>query len=291
MISAIITGYKEPRTIGRAVSCIAKQLGKNDEVLVVAPDDETLREAKKLAGKYKNLRTIKDGGKGKPAALNLAVSKARGNILILSDGDVYVGEDSIKNLLVPFENEKIGAVSGRPVSLNKKDGKLGFWAFVLSEVANERRIVAARNRRRFFCSGYLFAIRKSLFDKIPEELLSEDGYVSHRVYERGYGIAYSPEAKVYVKYPDNFEDWIKQKRRSAGGYNQIKKMTGAEMRSFKLESKGALNLLKFVSNTEQFFWLIELFFARVYLWYKIYLDINVKKKSQKEIWQRVESTK
>lgn len=291
MISVIITAYKEPKTIIRAVGEIAKQMSAKDEVLVVAPDDETLNEAGKLSGKFKNLRLVKDLGGGKPAALNLAVSKAKGDILILTDGDVYIGEIAIPELIRYFEDEKVGAVSGNPISTNPKTNKYGFWAYVLTSVANERRKYAKQNGKRFFCSGYLFAIRKKIFPFLPEELLSEDGYISENVYRAGFKIEYSENSKVYVKYPDNLSDWVRQKRRSAGGYNQIRQMIGKNIRSFSSESSGAFGLLKYVHSLTQFFWLIELFLARVYLWAAIYKDVNLKKKKREELWLRVESTK
>jgi biofilm PGA synthesis N-glycosyltransferase PgaC len=291
MISVIITSYKEPGTIGRAIESIAEQKLLDTEIIVVAPDMETLAEAGKLRQKYKNLRLIQDEGKGKSSALNLAVSKAKGDILVLTDGDVYVGNDSILPLLTPFTDGKIGAVSGNPVSLNPKDNKFGFWAYVLTKVADERRIYASEHNLRFFCSGYLFAIRKKLFPNLPEDLLSEDGYISHKVYKEGFEIAYSSESKVFVKYPDNFDGWIKQKKRSAGGYNQIKKMIGVEIRSFKKEYSGAISFFKYFKGLKELLWLFELFAARVYLWIIIYRDIDVKNQSHHKIWQRVESTK
>jgi hypothetical protein len=64
------------------------------------------------------------------------------------------------------------------------------------------------------------------------------------------------------------------------------------MRSFKKESIGGMfYFFKYAKNFREFLWLIELFLARVYLWAVIYRDINIKKKSHKEIWKRVESTK
>ncbi|MFA5258563.1 MAG: glycosyltransferase family 2 protein [Candidatus Pacearchaeota archaeon] len=291
MISIIITAYKEPSTIGKAIEQILKNNLTNYEILVTAPDNETLNVAKIYSKRYKFVRTLKDEGKGKPAALNLAVSNAKGNILILTDGDVYVGGDSLSFLIKPFENPKIGAVSGNPVSLNSRKNRLGFWAYVLTSIASKRRLTALKLKRRFFCSGYLFAIKKSLFPKLPEELLSEDGFISNNVYKKGYNLSYSEKSKVYVKYPTTFDDWVIQKKRSAGGYNQIRKMTNVEMRSFRKESLGGFSLLRYVSNPLEFFWLIELFLARVYLWLVIYRDININKKSHKEIWKRVETTK
>lgn len=286
-ISFIITSYKEPKTIGRAIEAVISQRVSNLDVIVVAPDDETLAVAKGYG-----VKTVKDYGKGKPAALNLVVKKAKGNILIFSDGDVYIGKNSIREILKPFKDSKVGAVSGNVVSLNSKKNMLGYWAYLLTKVTHELRLEKLNSTNRFFCTGYLFAIRKELFPKLPENLLSEDGYISNNVYEKGYAIKYTPKAKVYVKYPTTFKDWIIQKRRSAGGYNQIKQITGKKtVRSFKSESLGVFRLFKYITSFKEFFWFIALIFARLYLWFVIYIDINVKKKSQKEIWKRVETTK
>ena len=291
MISIILTAYKEDKTVGRAIeSILSNSLSEDYEILVVAPDELTLRATDKYL-KNKNIKAIQDKGAGKPAALNLAVKKARGEILVLTDGDVYIGNNALKPLLDPLKSSEIGAVSGRPISLNSKNTRYGFWAYVLTATAHERRLKATRLNKRFFCSGYLFAIRKELFPQLPTELLSEDGFVSHEVYKKKYKIAYSPDSFVYVKYPTNFNDWIIQKKRSAGGYNQIKKINGVEMRSFKKESQGAFGLFKYVSTINEFFWMALLFFSRVYLWLVIYRDINIKKKLHSEIWKRVESTK
>lgn len=291
MISIIITSYKEPNTIGKAIKSILKNNLKNYEILVTAPDKETLDAAKQYSDKNKKIKLIKDLGKGKPLALNLAVSKAKGEIIVFTDGDVYVGENSINLLLEHFKNKQVGAVSGNPVSLNSKKNMFGFWAYVLTNIANERRKKAVKLRKRFFCSGYLFAIRKKLFPILPEELLSEDGFISHKVYEQGYKIAYSEKSEVYIKYPTNIKDWIIQKKRSAGGYNQIQKLIKVEIRSFKKESMGVFSLFKFISNFKEILWMISLFLIRLYLWILIYKEINFQKKSSKILWKRVETTK
>ena len=287
MISIIITAFKEPRTIGKAVEAVEfGTKGIGHETIVIAPDKETLNVAKKAGAKI-----IKDSGRGKSAALNLAVSKARGEILVLTDGDVHVSENAVNELVEKMKDERTGAVTGKPVSVNSKKDKFGFWAYLLTRTADKRRKRALREGKKFFCSGYLFAIRKKFFPKLQEDLLSEDGYISHKVYEQGFKIGYADKAEVYVKYPDNFRDWINQKKRSAGGYNQIRKLLGVEMRSFRKESSGAFDVLEEVKGIKELFWLFDLFLSRVYLWLLIYRDINVKKKNHKEIWKRIESTK
>ena len=292
MISIIVTAYKEPKTIGRAInSLLENRLPNQYEVLVLAPDNETLNEAGKIAKNNKKIRIIKDRGEGKPAALNLAFKKVRGNIIVLTDGDVFVDKEAIPRLLEKFEDKKVGAVGARPVSLNSKDNKFGFWSHLLTNVADLRRRRAVRNNKRFFCSGYLFAMRSGIVKEIPEETLSDDGLMSYMVYKAGYKIEYLPDSKVYVKYPTNFKDWISQKKRSAGGYSQIKKWTGQDIRSFLSESFGAGDFFRGISNLREFLWLIELFIARIYLWMVIFKEINIQQKSHKAVWVRVSSTK
>lgn len=291
MISIIITSFKEPKTIGKAIESIARQKFGKYEIIVSAPDAETLAVAKKYASRNKRVKVLQDKGEGKPAALNMAIRRAKGSIVVLTDGDVYVGKDSINLLVAPFKDEKVGAVTGRPISSNGTDTQMGFWAYMLTEIAHRRRMKAMAMHRRFFCSGYLFAIRKSLFPRLDENLLSEDGYISHYVYSKGSKIAYVPDAEVYVRYPTNFSDWVKQKKRSAGGYSQIRQSLGISIRSFKSETFGGFAFFNLARSPKQLAWLISLFAARIYLWAAIYMDINIKKKSHKEIWQRIETTK
>jgi len=291
MISIIITAYKEEKTIGRAIEAILQNNPDNCEIMIISPDDATLNAAKKYAIKNKNIKFIKDAGKGKPSALNLAFKKASGEILVLTDGDVYVSKNSINNLTRFFKNPKIGAVSGCPVSVNNRKTMLGFWSHVLTDTADKRRKKALKIKKRFYCSGYLYAIRSGIANEIPKETLSEDGLISHLIYERGYEIIYSPEARVYVKYPTTLKEWIAQKKRSAGGYNQIKKWIGKEIRSFRKESFGIFQVLKYARTLKEIFYTFILILFRIYLWGLIFIEINLRKKELKEIWLRAKTTK
>ena len=291
MISIIITAYKEPNTIGKAIESITSQkISDKYELVVVAPDKATIDIAKK----YKSVKIIKDENNGKPAALNLAFSQCKkSDILIFTDGDVYVSENSINELLKPFLDKNIGAVSSRPISLNQKDNMYGCWSHLLTDVgAHETRMNLAKKNKFLVCSGYLMAIR-NILDSIPEESLSDDAVISNLIYAKGYKIAYSPNALVYVKYPDNFSDWLKQKRRSAGGYLQIKKLAYRkdDMRSFVKESSGLFRALKYPKNLKEFYWTFLLVLARLYLWLVVFVDLKIRRRNFYSMWKRVESTK
>lgn len=291
MISIIITAFKEAKTIGRAIESILKQKPENYELLILAPDDETLDAAGKYSGR--KIRIIKDSGKGKPSALNLALKKARGNILVLTDGDVYLGKDSIKLMLGKFKDKKVGIVSGHPISINSRSRMLGFWSHLLTDTADKIRKQRVKAGKMIVCSGYLYAFRKNLFSSVPENALSEDAVISHMIADKGYKSEYADKALVFVKYPASFRDWIIQKRRSAGGYNQLSYLVkGKErMRSFAKESSGIFQVLSYPKTIKEFFYTFFLILARICLWVLIFIDVDIKKKELKKLWLRVESTK
>lgn len=294
MISIVITGYKEPKTIGKAIEQILKnKIKDNFELIVAAPDKETLDAARVYLKKNKRIKILKDEGKGKPAALNQVFKKAKGDIIIMTDADVHLSTKAITYILDMFKDPKVGAVTGRPRSLSPRDEMLGFWSHLLTDVAHDIRDKRIKEGKMIVCSGYLYAIRRGIIKSVPDEALSEDAVISHMIYDRGYKILYAPEAEVYVKYPTNFSDWIKQKKRSAGGYNQLAYMARSKerMRSFSKESSGIFRVLSYPKTIKEFFYTFSLIFARIYLWLLIFWDINIKKKNLKKIWVRVESTK
>jgi len=292
MITIVITGYKEPKTIGKAIEQVLRNKIKEDyEVLVLAPDRETLDAARKI--RSRKVKTIQDAGKGKPAALNLAFKRAKGRIILMTDGDVYMSDRAIPQIIKKFDDPAVGVVSGRPVSLNDKKDMLGYWSHLLTDTAHKIRIDRIKKGEMIVCSGYLYAVRKGIIPRLPEDALSEDAVLSHLIYDKGYKTAYAPGAEVYVKYPDNFSDWIKQKKRSAGGYNQLAWMVKKKerMRSFAKESAGIFKVLSYPKTLREFFYTGLLVLARIYLWGLIFVDINVRKQSFKKVWVRIESTK
>ncbi len=292
-VSVIITAFKEEKTVKEAVRGIVfhnMDLANRMEVLVIAPDQPTLDSAKAeldLCG-YKNYQILKDSGEGKPNALNMAVEKANGDILIFTDGDMHISDNAIKDLLKHFEDEEVGGVSGRPTSSDARNSIFGYYSHLFCEAAHKRRL----GKHFVPMSGYLFAIRRqnSLFP-LPNELRAEDAYISSKIIETGKKIIYEPEAIAYVKFPKNLNDWIKQKTRSLGGNIQLEKFTSKKhSRSILQDLQMALFPLTFAKTPKEFGYSILLYPIRLYLWIKIY-TIHKQNKYKTGAWERIESSK
>lgn len=293
MISILITAFREAATVGRAIEAFLKQLPGDAEILVVSPDPETTVVVDHYAAHYPSVRHVADSQKGKPNALNAGLKAARGDIIVLSDGDVVVAEDALVPLLAPFADPQVGAVSGHPFSVSPRDTMLGYWSYLLTEGIHQLRLARSRDGQFLVCSGYLFAFRRELIERVPEDALAEDAVISHAIAHQGYRIAYAPQANVFVKYPTTYRDWLRQKVRSAGGYAQdyIRKAP-VRMRSAWLEMwYGTRLALRYPRHLREFFWTLLLFVARLHLWLLVFINVRLLRRPLTALWQRVETTK
>jgi len=292
-LSVLITAFREAATVGRAIEAFLPQLPVDAEILVVCPDPATTIVVDDYAARYPVVRHVADPQRGKPAALNVGLKAARGNVVVLSDGDVVVAEDALALLLAPFADSQVGAVSGHPVSVSPRDTVLGYWSHLLTEGVHQMRLARDRAAQFLVCSGYLFAFRRALVERVPEDALAEDAVLSHLIARQGYRIRYVPRARVFVKYPATYRDWLRQKVRSAGGYAQdYVRKSPLRMRSVWLEMLHGTRLaLRYPRNPREFLWTLLLFAARLHLWLLVFVNVRLLHRPLAALWQRVETTK
>ena len=295
MISIVITSFKEPGTIGKAIESFVNQdIKEKYELIVSAPDKETQGIVEKYAKRNKKVKLFKDPGKGKTYALNMLLPKLKGRIIILSDGDVYVSENSVNGLLKLFEDKKVGCATGKPVSINLRDNILGYWSHLLCYGAHRMRLRRDKKREFLECSGYLWAFRNKLISQIPRET-AEDSIVPLLLYLKGYKIKYVPLAEVYVKYPSNLYEFISQKKRTSKAHETLVNFTDLKkiprMKSLKNETLESYILFSFPKSIKEIFWTALLFPVRLYIWISSFFALYLRRDSKIDGWQTVETTK
>lgn len=293
-VTLLITAFKEPNVIRAIESAMNQKTDYPYEIIVSAPDMETKKIVEELSKKDNRLKFFQDPGKGKSFALNLAFKELKSDIIILTDGDVYISENSVNDIINLFLDSEIGCLTGRPVPQENKKTKFGYWANFLFESGHRIRKKAFDSNSFLECSGYLFAFRKEFISKIPTDV-AEDTVIPYLFWEKGYRIGYVDTAKVFVKNADNLKDWIKQKIRTHKSHGKLNEyvdiITTPKVKSFKTEIKGTFWLLNYPSNLKEFFWSIELGFARLYTWLKFFYDTHVSDRHYTDAWERIESTK
>ena len=297
MISIIITSFKEPLTIGKAIESFLNQnIKEKYDIIVSCPDEETAEVVKNYSKKHKQVKLFKDPGKGKMLALNLLFKEIKSDILILTDGDVYVSDNSVNEILDTFKDTEVGCVTGQPVPVNDKKTRFGYWAHLLLYGAHKAREKRNKLNKYFTCSGYLFAFRNGIVKEFQTDI-PEDAIIPHIFMVEGFKLKYIPEAKVFVKYPDNFNDWLAQKKRVSKAYVNLEKVVYKgqkvpKMKSFLNEAlEGTFIALSYPRNLREIFYTLLLFPARLYMWIYTYYESKIKKQVHKDAWKQIESTK
>jgi hypothetical protein len=95
---------------------------------------------------------------------------------------------------------------------------------------------------------------------------------------------------VYIKYPDNWKDWVNQRVRTIKAHENIPKIAPdmPRTKSFFNEIKfGLLFTLSYPKNLKELFWNFVLYFARVYIYIKAFNEIR-KNKVYNPGWRDVE---
>ena len=299
MISIIITAREEPKATYECIrKIIAQKIPEKYEIWVTCPDEPTKDIVMKYKKKYPRIIHFLQQpliGKGKNSMLNMLLKEVKGGIIVMTDGDVFLENNSIQEIYNFFKNPEIGAVCGRPMSLNSRKNMLGYWSHLLNYGAHRIRRKLFSQGKFLECSGYIWAIRKGVIREMPLDV-AEDSITPYLIWKKGYKIAYAEKAFAYTKFPTNLKDWINQKVRTAKAHEKLNYYMKGDKRikvkSFSNEAiYGFLWAFSFAKTPIEFFWTLILFPFRIYVWIKYIYETKMLNKHFGELWTRVESTR
>lgn len=181
--------------------------------------------------------------KGKMHAMNRGVKFVKAPIIIFSDTNTILGNQSIREIVTRFSNPTTGCVAGEKRIIEKDaDSAAGageglYWKFESWIKRMDSELNSAVG-----AVGELFAIRTELFEDLEEDTLLDDFMISLRIAQKGYHIAYTPNAYAEETASLNVKEELKRKIRiAAGGIQTI----------FRL--KGLLNPFRFGILSWQYF--------------------------------------
>ncbi len=159
--------------------------------------------------------------RGKMAAINRAIPYASGDIIVFSDANNHYKKDTLKYLVAPFQDAKVGATSGEKAI--KQDGSnLGasegiYWKYESYIKKQETRLSSCTG-----VAGEIFAIRRYIYSPPPDHIINDDFYMAMQVLRQGYRIVYVPQAKSIEKISISPKhEIIRRKRIIAGRYQAI----------------------------------------------------------------------
>jgi cellulose synthase/poly-beta-1,6-N-acetylglucosamine synthase-like glycosyltransferase len=156
--------------------------------------------------------------KGKIHAMNRGIHFVDAPIVIFSDSNTTLCKQAIRVMVDTFNDPAVGCIAGekRIISL-KEDGAAGsgeniYWKFEswVKWMDSELNSVVG-------AVGELFAIRTELYSEVENDTILDDFIISMRIAEKGYRIAYTPNAYAIETASANISEEMKRKVRIAAG--------------------------------------------------------------------------
>lgn len=219
---------------------------------------------------------------GKTSAVNLFMSQAKGDVLVLVNADNRLEANSLQKLLEPFLDEKVGAAGGHPIPINSRENQIGFTVHMLWEMHHQLSLVHPK-------LGELIAFR-NIGVTIPDGQSTDEDFIRMAIERNGYVAAYAPEAVVLNKGPETLEDLWKQRVRVNIGENYMKARYGYTVPTWDMHFlfPSVINLLK--ENAKNIHKVIGSMVVEVAV--RIYSSIYVKfDKGDQTVWSMVSTTK
>lgn len=165
--------------------------------------------------------------RGKAAVLNDLVEAATGEILVMADARQRFAPDAIEKLVRHFADPDVGAVSGELVlTRNENDSAVGdgvgfYWRYeklIRSSESLTDSTVGA--------TGAIYAIRRELFEPLPEDTILDDVLIPIRIVARGYRVLFEPRARAYDRVAGTAaEEFTRKVRTITGNFQLLKRET------------------------------------------------------------------
>ena len=160
---------------------------------------------------------------GKISAMNRGMKFVKTPIVIFSDANTMLGNESIKRIVNLFATPTVGCVSGEKRIINKESdaasgaGEGLYWKYESALKKWDAELYSVVG-----AAGELFAIRTELYKDVEKDTLLDDFVISLRVAQDGYTIQYDPEAYAIETASANVKEELKRKIRiSAGGIQSV----------------------------------------------------------------------
>lgn len=218
-VSLIIAAYNEEKVIEEKIqNTLALDYPREKLEVIIAvdgSDDDTMKIVKRFAKQGVKL-SYSPERRGKMAAIIHALEKARGNILVFSDANNFFMAYTLKYLVQPFQDKRVGGTTGakhirkEEDSLSSSEGT--YWKYESWIKRNESRFNTCTA-----AAGEILAVRRNLFPEKLPQVVNDDFYILLNIIKKGYRVAYVPEAESWERVSQSVQDEIKRRARITAG--------------------------------------------------------------------------
>ena len=223
-VSVLVPAYNEAKCIENTVrSLMASE--HPIEVLVIddGSSDGTARIVEAMG--LPNVRVVRQLNAGKPAALNRGLANARHDIIVMMDGDTVFEPSTVRELVQPFGDPRVGAVAGN-AKVGNRDSLIGAWQhieYVMGFNLDRRMYDILRCMPTI--PGAVGAFRRSALERVggmSEDTLAEDTDITMAMHRDGWRVVYAEKARAWTEAPESVQQlWSQRYRWSYGTMQAI----------------------------------------------------------------------
>ncbi len=156
---------------------------------------------------------------GKPATLNRLVPEARGEVVVFSDANTLFAADAVGRLARHFADPGVGCVAGdlRLRSPGGLDNESSYWRY-----ESFLKFLESRFNMMVGAHGGMFAIRRELYEPLPEGTIIDDFLTAMLIRKRGYRVLYDPEAAGWEETNPPAQEFRRRVRIGAGNLDALR---------------------------------------------------------------------
>jgi len=191
---------------------------------VIASDGSTDRTAGILLQNCATIvPVILQASSGKACALNEAVKRATGEILVFQDARQFVDLNAVNELVSCFADPTVGAVSGELVLENNSSVPSSDALGIYWKIEKAVRKLESASGSVVGVTGALYAIRRELYKEIPAGTILDDVFVPMEVARMGKRVVFQPAAIAHDQiFNEKGKEFSRKVRTLTGNYQLLR---------------------------------------------------------------------
>ncbi|MEU6090656.1 glycosyltransferase [Streptomyces sp. NPDC047085] len=223
-VSVLVPAYNEAKCIENTVRSL---MASEHPIEIVVVDDGSTDGTARIveAMGLPNVRVVRQLNAGKPAALNRGLANARYDLIVMMDGDTVFEPSTVRELVQPFGDPRVGAVAGN-AKVGNRDSLIGAWQhieYVMGFNLDRRMYDILRCMPTI--PGAVGAFRRSALERVggmSDDTLAEDTDITMALHRDGWRVVYAEKARAWTEAPESVQQlWSQRYRWSYGTMQAI----------------------------------------------------------------------
>ncbi|SCG05137.1 Glycosyltransferase, catalytic subunit of cellulose synthase and poly-beta-1,6-N-acetylglucosamine synthase, partial [Streptomyces sp. MnatMP-M17] len=223
-VTVLVPAYNERECIANTVRSLMES--DHPVEVIVIDDGSTDGTADIVEALWlPNVHVVRQVNSGKPAALNNGIAHATHDLIVMMDGDTVFEPSTVRELVQPFGDPRVGAVAGN-AKVGNRDSLIGAWQHIEYVMGfNLDRRMYDMLRCMPTIPGAVGAFRREALERVggmSEDTLAEDTDITMAMHRDGWRVVYAERARAWTEAPESVQQlWSQRYRWSYGTMQAI----------------------------------------------------------------------